>query len=246
MKISKRFRILAVLLGGGIVVASSACSVDSLDKSTAPSAASHGTTPQRTSPFVPTAAQKALIGVTDGTYRVTFDPQRDQVFSLGPNRLEIPANAVCALGSSSYGAAFWNAPCTPEDVARSAHRHRAERVERPTRSVDFSPAMRFNPQTNVQLYIYVPERAARRTRRTGSIPTARTAVQARAASRPRAAGRVRPAAAPPVRERGADRSATSSTYVDYNASVLFRRLKHFSRYQVDGGYIVGRVTSVPA
>jgi hypothetical protein len=29
------------------------------------------------------------------------------------------------------------------------------------------------------------------------------------------------------------------TYVDYNASVLFRRLKHFSRYEVasDGGYL---------
>jgi hypothetical protein len=30
------------------------------------------------------------------------------------------------------------------------------------------------------------------------------------------------------------------TYVDYNASVLFRRLKHFSRYQVDDqGYLAG-------
>ena len=27
------------------------------------------------------------------------------------------------------------------------------------------------------------------------------------------------------------------TFVDYDASVLFRRLKHFSRYQVDSGYI---------
>src|SRR3569832_1184685 len=92
MKTSKRFRILAVLLGGGIVVASSACGVDSLDKSTAPSSASNAKTAEGKLSFVLTTAQKALIGVTDGTYRVTFNPQQNQVLSLGPNRLEIPAN----------------------------------------------------------------------------------------------------------------------------------------------------------
>ena len=92
MKLSKRFRILAALLGGGIVVASSACSVEPLEQPTAPSSAARVTTTERASTFAPTAAQKALIGVTDGTYRVTFDPQKNQVFSLGPNRLEIPAN----------------------------------------------------------------------------------------------------------------------------------------------------------
>ena len=153
MKLSKRFRIVALVLCGGVVVASSACSVDS--KTIAPSSTSSSTTAVRSSPFVPTAAQKALIGVTDGTYRVTFDPQRDQVFSLGPNRLEIPANAVCALGSSSYGAAFWNSPCTPEtNPVQLTVTVRNASSDHP--SVDFQPAMRFNPQTNVQLYIYVP------------------------------------------------------------------------------------------
>src|SRR5689334_6899160 len=151
MKTSKRFRILALLLGGGIVVVSSACNVDSLEKSTAPSNASRVTTVERTSPFVPTAAQKALVGVTDGTYRVTFNPQQNQVLSLGPNRLEIPANAVCALGTSGYGAAFWNSPCTPQtSPVHLTVTVRNASSDHP--SVDFSPAMRFNPQANVELY----------------------------------------------------------------------------------------------
>jgi len=112
MKFSKRFRFVALVLCGGVVVASSACSVDS--KTIAPSSASQVTTAERSSPFVPNAAQKALIGVADGTYRFTFDPKQDQVFSLGPNRLEIPAWAVCKLGITHYGPALWDAPCTPQ------------------------------------------------------------------------------------------------------------------------------------
>jgi hypothetical protein len=236
MKTSKRFRILAVLLGGGIVVVSSACNVDSLDKSTAPSAASHGTTPQRTSPFVPTAAQKALIGVTDGTYRVTFNPQRDQVFSLGPNRLEIPANAVCALGTSSYGAAFWNAPCTPEtSPVQLTVTVRNASSDHP--SVDFNPAMRFNPQTNVQLYIYVPNVSQTDAKNwvitycpnsgsgSGSLSTSNSGSGSSSGS----SGQC-------VNEALTDPDLR--TFVDYDANVLFRRLKHFSRYQVDSGGII--------
>ncbi|MBW8769969.1 MAG: hypothetical protein JF589_09450 [Gemmatimonadetes bacterium] len=236
MKTSKRFRILALLLGGGIVVASSACGVDALDKSTAPSSASHATTPVRTSPFVPTAAQKALIGVTDGTYRVTFDPQQNQVFSLGPNRLEIPANAVCKLGSSSYGPAFWNSPCSPETGAvQLTVTVRNASSDHP--SVDFSPAMRFNPQTNVQLFIYVPNVNQTDARNWiieycangGSGSSSVSGSSSGSGSTSGWSGQC-------VNEALIDPDLR--TYVDYRASVLFRRLKHFSRYQVDGsGYI---------
>jgi hypothetical protein len=224
MKTSKRFRILALLLGGGIVVASSACGVDALDKSTAPSSASHATTPERTSPFVPTAAQKALIGVTDGTYRVTFDPQQNQVFSLGPNRLEIPANAVCKLGSSSYGPAFWNSPCSPETgPVQLTVTVRNASSDHP--SVDFSPAMRFSPETNVQLFVYVPN---------VNQADARNWIIKYCANG--GSGSTSGSSGQCVNEALTDPDLR--TYVDYRASVLFRRLKHFSRYQVDGsGYI---------
>ena len=238
MKFSKRFRILAVVLCGGIVVASSACNVDSLDKSTAPSSASHVTTPERASPFVPSAAQKALIGVTDGTYRVTFDPQQNQVLSLGPNRLEIPANAVCALGATSYGPAFWDAPCAPQ-TAPVQLTVTVKNASSDHPSVDFSPAMRFNPQTNVSLYIYVPNVSQADAKNwvitycpnsgSGSISTSSSGSGSGSTSGSTSGKCVNEALTDPDLQ----------TYVDYNASVLFRRLKHFSWYQVDAGYVLG-------
>jgi len=230
MKTSKGFRILAVLLGGGIVVASSACNVDSLDK--APSSASRATTPERTSPFVPTAAQKALIGVTDGTYKVTFDPKQDQVLSLGPNHLDIPAFAVCKLGLSSYGPAFWNAPCTPETGPVNLT-VTVKNAASDNPSVDFQPAMRFNPSKVVQLFFYVPNVSQTDAKNwvitycpnagSGSISTS-------------SSGSGSSSSGGCVNEALTDTDL--QTFVDYNASVLFRRLKHFSRYQVDdSGYL---------
>jgi hypothetical protein len=221
MKFSKRFRVLAALLGGGIVVASSACNVEPLEQATAP-AASRATTPERVSSFVPSAPQKALIGVADGTYRVTFNPQQDQVFSLGPNRLEIPANAVCALGTSGYGSQYWNQPCTPETkpvnlvvIVKNAS------SDHP--SVDFQPAMRFNPTKVVSIYFYVPKVTWQDKKNWIIVycPSSGTG-----------SGKC-------VNEAEFDRDLR--TYIDYNASVLFRRLKHFSRFAVsDGsGYAIG-------
>jgi hypothetical protein len=222
MKFSKRFRILAVVLGGGIVVASSACNVDTLDK--APSSASRVTTAERTSPFVPTEAQKALIGVTDGTYRVTFDPRVDQRLSLGPNHLDIPAYSVCALGTTTYGPAYWDSPCTPQ-TAPVQLTVTVKNAASDNPSVDFQPAMRFNPNKVVQLFFYVPNVSQTDAKNwiimycpnagsgsfTGSVSGAC------------------------VNEALTDPDLR--TFVDYNAQVLFRRLKHFSRYQVDSGYL---------
>jgi hypothetical protein len=216
MKMSKHFRIAALVLVGGIVVASSACSVDSTAPAPQQSAAK---TPERVSQFVPTDAQKALIGMTDGTYRVTFDPQRGQVFSLGPNRLEIPANAVCSMGTSGYGPAFWNAPCAPETrpitltvTVKDAN------TDKP--SVDFQPAMRFNPQSNVSLYMYVPQ---------ATRDDAKSWVILYCPPSGSGSGKC-------VNEALLDQDLR--TYVDYDANVLFRRVKHFSLYQVSGGFLV--------
>jgi len=216
MKLSKkRFRIAALLLGGGIVVASSACSVDSLEKSTAP-AASRVTTAERPSSFAPTAAQKALIGVTDGTYRVTFNPQQNQVFSLGPNRLEIPANAVCNMGTSGYGSSFWELPCAPETrpVTLTVTVKDAS-SDHP--SVDFQPAMRFNPQTVVSIYFYVP-RVTREDAKNWVITYCPNSG---------------PGSGKCVNE--ADTDPALRTFIDYDKNILFRRLKHFSRFAVEDG-----------
>ena len=115
MKFSKRFRIARA----GLWVAASwsprarAASIRS--KSTAAPTASRVTTAERARAFAPTAAQKALIGVTDGTYRVTFNPQRSQVILARsePARRSRPTRSA-TMGTSGYGPSFWDAPCTPQ------------------------------------------------------------------------------------------------------------------------------------
>mgnify|MGYP001796469522 CR=1 FL=1 len=64
--------------------------------------------------YAPTAAEKALIGVVDGTYSVTFDPNKSESFALGPNHLDIPAGAVCDLLTSGSGTPSRDTPCHPE------------------------------------------------------------------------------------------------------------------------------------
>ena len=222
MKISKRVRLLAVIGGSGIVVASSACAVDSTAPTPVPPAVV-SVTPEARSGFAPRDLSPALIGVVDGTYTVTFNPAVNQVFALGPNRLEMPANSVCRLGTSGYGPAYWNRPCTPESRPVTL-RVTVNNASSDKPQVDFQPAMRFNPQTKVSLYFYVPNVK----------PSDRKAWVIQYCADGSGSG---------VSGKCVDESLTDlslRTYIDYNTNVLFRRVKHFSRFRVDdSGYVVG-------
>jgi hypothetical protein len=159
----------------------------------------------RTSPFVPTAAQKALVGVADGVYEFDIDPTKDQTLSFGASRLEIPANAVCHINESTYGSAFWNDECR-----RQGRRFKITAVIRNAAtdhpSVDFEPALRFSPDKNVNLYLYVTDQATLDASRVVEYCDADGCVD----------------------ESIADPSVASS--VDLENRVVFRRVKHFSGY----------------
>jgi len=203
--IASRLTLVAALLVG-------ACS----GEVTSPAASTPMKAVEATSMHVPTTSQKALIGVVDGTYAVTFDPKRDQSFSLGPNRLDIPANSVCNMLTSGYGADYWNRSCSPHTLpitltvviknSQSAHPE-----------IQFFPAMRFNPNKSVKLFIYAP-RVSR--------DDAKNWLMLYCADKGKC-----------IDESVADRDLT--TYIDYSNNVLFRRVKHFSGYVVaengDGG-----------
>jgi hypothetical protein len=140
---------LLTLLAAGVLL--SGCA----GESTAPAPAKAPLSQSRVSPFVPTAAAKSLIGVADGTYEFTIDPTQDQSVNLGPNYLGIPANAICDIATSSYGASHWNESCVPQtDSVHVTAIVRNAASDHP--SIDFYPAMRFNPDVQVNLYIYVP------------------------------------------------------------------------------------------
>jgi hypothetical protein len=165
----------------------------------------------RTSPFSPTAAQKALVGVSDGMYSFVIDPSQDQSLSLGASHLDIPANAVCDLASSSYGIGHWEEACTAQaDTFTITAVVRNATTDHP--SVDFEPALRFSPDKNVNLYLYVTDQA--------------TLDASRVVKYCNAAGCM-------------DESITDSSLasnVDLVNRVVFRRIKHFS------GYVIAQLT----
>jgi len=159
----------------------------------------------RTSPFTPTAAQKALVGVSDGTYTFQIDPSQDQSLSLGASRLDIPANAVCDLASSSYGPEFWNDSCSPQtDTFTVTAVVRNAATDHP--SVDFEPALRFSPDKNAELYLFVTDQATLDASRVVKYCNANGCVD----------------------ESITDPSVASS--VDLEHRVVFRRIKHFSGF----------------
>lgn len=202
-----RLTILPMLAAAGLML--SACAGDVA----APRAAQR-VSQQRVSPFVPTAAQKELIGIGDGQYSITFDPTQDNAFVLGANYLSLPANAVCKLdGSQGYGPEYWNQSCDTEtDSVTISVTITDAATDHPR--LDFYPAMRFNPATNVSLYIYVPvglENFAKTWNMQYCNETGACTNEAL-------------------------HDADLATFVDTNSQMVFRRIKHFSGYLVTNGF----------
>src|SRR5678815_2179403 len=146
MRKSRQFRIVMATLVGGIVVASSACSVDSLDQTTAP---------QSTASTGPTFGPSLPDMSKDGTYSVVLDPSVANSIVMGANTLEIPAASICAIGSSGYGPTFWDAPCEPE-LGPVQLTLTIESASESGAAIDFSPALRFNPGSKVVLTLSAP------------------------------------------------------------------------------------------
>ena len=196
-----RSTVFTMLAAGGLALTS--CSRDV----TSPSASTKALTPERLSNFRPNAAAKSLYGVSDGTYTLTFDPSEDQSFNIGLNHLDMPASSVCNIAGSSYGVSHWNESCTPEtDTVTITVTISGATTDNPR--LDFQPAMRFNPDKNVQLYMYSPTASLSDSWKLAYCNAANVCV---------------------------DESKTDSelqSYVDHNASVVFRRIKHFTGYLV--------------
>ena len=229
MNTSKRFRILALLLGGGIVVASSACSVDSLDRATAPtslapSAASLSRGPGQTA-ATPDMSQP-------GTYNVTIDPLTSNTLTFGASKVVIPAGAICAIGNSSYGPEFWNAPCDPQ-TSRVQLQISVSQTSLGS-SVDFSPNLRFSPQTNVQITLAAPQ-VQRQDAKSWLILYCATGGSTTSGKGSGGSGSANGTKC--VNEALTDKDLT--TFVDYDLQQLTRRVKHFSMYTVSYGGFLG-------
>jgi len=206
-----RFRPIGLVLSG-VVVASSACSMDS----TAPSALA--------APESAAMAKGGLAGqngsatserpdrlVGSGTvYTVVIDPKQRNLLRFGPHTLEIPAKAICRF-NSGYGLAVFDQDCKPEHapVAITAIvRATADGIPR----IDLFPQMRFDPTSTVTLTLYVP-----------SLTPATATRNILYCATKSLSGCVDESLLDP----------NLRTDADYGAHTLFRRIKHFSGYFVE-------------
>jgi hypothetical protein len=201
-----RFRPIGLLLSG-VVVASSACSMDA----TAPSSLA-----------APTSAVMAkgsnagdrrddeLARSLVATYTVTIDPQRRNLLRFGPHTLDIPAKAVCST-KSGYGLESFDLACKGEKAPitiTAVVRSTADGTPR----IDLLPELRFNPKKQVTLTLYVPTLT------------------------PASSGWNILYCATHSLSLCVDESQldpTLATHADYQSHTLFRRIKHFSGYFVE-------------
>ena len=229
MNTSRKIRVAAAVLIGGIVVASSACSTDSLEQSTAPRQISP-TSGNRDSG--PSSAGSSFSDMSrDGTYLVTLDPTVPNTLVFGASKLEIPASAVCALGISGYGSSFWNLPCAPEQRPVQLTITVSSSGGEGT-SLDFYPSLRFNPATNVVLTLSAPN-VSKQDAKNWIIFYCATATST-TGSNNGSGGSGSGNGTKCVNESLNDKDL--QTFVDYDQKQLFRRIKHFSFYRA--GYML--------
>lgn len=230
MQTNRLIRVGAASLIGGILLASSACSVESV----APTANERGMMPAPVAlaTLTDTAVQTTFGDLPDGVYMFAVDPRLDQVLTLGKSRVVLPAGSVCALGVSGYGPTMWDKGCNPQKkpftitvtVAGSGTENAA---------VDFQPSMRFNPLTTVTMDFHVPELS----------PTSSFAWTIFYCPTPSG----QPGARLGTNLMRADPTCVDESLTDPSLAVvpdfenglLTRRLKHFSAYQLfRSGYTV--------
>ena len=233
MKFSKRFRIVTAALGGGIVVASSACTVDSLDRATAPSgfAPSVASLSRGQGQFGTSAATFPDMS-QPGTYNVSVDPLTGATLNFGASKLVLPANAICAVGTSSYGADFWNSPCDLQ-AAKVQITVSVTSTSLGT-EVDFSPSLRFAPSSNVQLTLSAPQVRVQDAKNWVILYCANgTGTTSGNGSGGSGSGKD---GSKCVNEALTDKDL--QTFVNYDLQQLTRRIKHFSVYRIsDSGWL---------
>ena len=140
------------------------------------------------------------------------------VFQLGPHAIYFPASSICDPAKSSYGVDEWDRPCP---ALRTPIRIRAEVRKIDGREwVEFSPDLRFVPKRDASKWVWIWMRT--------DLARERNAQQL-----------LEILWSPGLGQAGVDESLsdpTLRTYVDRQRGVAYRRIKHFSAYQISVGF----------
>ena len=170
------------------------------------------------SPVDPASSAKALkpegahltLASTSVT-TATLYPQYDNVYvSVEGHRIVIPAYSICQVGVSGYGPGYWDAPCTPETSPILFTITTSVDTDGSSR-VTVKPDVRFVPSKTVMAYF----KDAKGAVTPGSFISYCTLLGC-------------------VDEGKTD--AAMATYRDPSQGIIYRRLKHFSGYNVVFGF----------
>ena len=140
-------------------------------------------------------------------------------FTLGKHVIAFPANSICDPALSTYGVSEWDAPCAP--ITTPIHIHAELREQDGRTWIDFSPELRFVPSDNEAEWVYL---FMRTNAAEGKYLTSKNA----------------PAIlwSPAIGVPGVDESLddpTLKTKWDRRLGGVYRRIKHFSGYNVYSG-----------
>jgi hypothetical protein len=206
------------LFAGVAMIAAAACG----ESATSPSTAR----PKALSPDSPvfdyTTTSNAL-GLSQQEFVVT---SAGGSFSLGGlYSLNFPANSVCDPARSTYGPTEWDNDCTTIGDGQSVKIRATFSLTAAGLSVDFSPALRFSPATQVTIStnIFAPVIKANRDF---------------FAKNPSALNPLAILYAPVLGAAGASdysRDGSVVTHVELSTGTIWRRVKHFSGYSMTSG-----------
>lgn len=155
----------------------------------------------------PTAAESKIT-------RFTVQPGHSTTQMIsGGHKLVIPADAICDLESSGYGARTWENPCRPSAVPVTITAISSiDSAGHP--SVDFTPALRFTPDDAKAVTLYMLDKATAQdmSLRIYYCKSVRRCID----------------------ESIDDPEVATKT--DLNSGFIYRRVKHFSGYNIVSGY----------
>jgi hypothetical protein len=136
-------------------------------------------------------------------------------FRMGKHGIVFPRNVICDPATSRYGREFWDAPCK---VLRDPIRIHAElRVEDGREWVDFSPELRFKPSRDPSNWVWIYMHTSAAAHGDASLNILWS-----------------PAIGVPGMDESLD-DPSLQTYVTPHGAYAYRRIKHFSGYNVTSG-----------
>ena len=165
----------------------------------------------------PTQSPSMLLGTTGTVTSVKFtiNPTADNYIQIGAHLLVIPANSVCDPATSGYGPSTWANPCTTikKPISVTA---KASTMADGHPYVDFDTHLRFKPTSDTSSWVML------------YLQDANAGVQSKILWCPITALLC-------IDETATSTTGTLETHYDNQTYFVYRRIQHFSGYNVTGG-----------